>query len=98
METEAKANCRRCFLGENCCPLRLCSRRIDKGGPGQYYSNICFDYDSKVSLVLTLSGTSVVASWTFTLKEAGSNSLEIFKFSYHFVYFQTEGSWFESSK
>ena len=29
---------------------------------------------------LILSGRSVVASWAFTLKEAGSNLLEIFKF------------------
>ena len=28
---EAKANNRRLFLGENGGPLRLCSRRIDKG-------------------------------------------------------------------
>ena len=40
METEAHENSRRCFWGENGRPLRLCSRRIDKGGPGQYYSNI----------------------------------------------------------
>ena len=37
-----------------------------------------------------LSGRSVVALWTFTLKEAGSNLLEIFKFFhwyfYNFVY------------
>ena len=40
METEAKANNRRCFLGENGHPLRLCSRqKIYKGWPGQYYSN-----------------------------------------------------------
>ena len=32
METEAKANSRRCFWGENGRPLRLCSRIIEKGG------------------------------------------------------------------
>ena len=49
METEAKANSRRLFWGGNGGPLRLCSRRIDQGGPGQNYSsNICFDEDSSV--------------------------------------------------
>ena len=33
METEARANSRHCFLGENGRPLRLCSRRMDKGRP-----------------------------------------------------------------
>ena len=35
METEAKANSRRCFFGGNGGPLRLCSRQFDKGWPGQ---------------------------------------------------------------
>ena len=57
METEAKANSCRCFLGENGRPLRVCSRRIDKGGPGQYYSivtarvclNNCRNFDKEIS-------------------------------------------------
>ena len=43
METEANANSHRCFFGDKGLPLRLCSRRIDKGGLGQYYSNMSFD-------------------------------------------------------
>ena len=38
---EAKANSRRLFLGENGGPLRLCSRRIDQDGPGQYIKVTC---------------------------------------------------------
>ena len=49
METEAKANNRRCFLEENGRPLGLCSRRIDKG---QYYRNNCFDSTVSVNLVV----------------------------------------------
>ena len=46
---ENKANSRRLFWGGNGGPLRLCSRHIDQGGPGQNYSsNICFDEDSSV--------------------------------------------------
>ena len=30
--------------------------------------------------IFTLSGSSVVALWTLSLKDAGSNLLEIFKF------------------
>ena len=42
MEIGAKANYRRLFLGENGAPLRLCSRQIDKDGPGQCYINMSF--------------------------------------------------------
>ena len=42
MEIEAKANNRRLFFGENGGPLRLCNRRIDKGGPSQCYINMSF--------------------------------------------------------
>ena len=48
------------------------------------------------------SGSLVVASKTFTLKGAGSHPLGNYKlfhwYFYHFVYFQTKGSWFEFSK
>ena len=40
---------------------------------GQYYCNICFDEDSSLADVFILSGSSVVASWTFTFKDASSN-------------------------
>ena len=42
MEIEAKANNRQNFWGENGGPLILCSRRIDKGGPGQCYIKMSF--------------------------------------------------------
>ena len=42
MEIKAKANNRRLFFGENGNPLILCSRRIDKGGPGQCYIKMSF--------------------------------------------------------
>ena len=75
METEAEANNRRCFLGENGRPLRFCSRRIDTGGPVQHYRNQYFDFSSTDKLFSILSGSSVVALWIFNLKEAGSNLL-----------------------
>ena len=75
METEAEANNRRCFLGENGRPLRFCSRRIDTGGPVQYYRNQYFDFSSTDKSFSILSGSSVVALWTFNLNEAGSNLL-----------------------
>ena len=52
--------------------------------------------------VCTCFGSSVVALKMFTLKGTGSNPIENLKkchwYFYRFVYFQTEGSWFESSK
>ena len=74
METEAKANNRHCFLGENDRPLGLCSRRIDKGGPGQCYRNKCFDLNSSDKSLFILSAGSV-ALWTVNLKTPGSNPL-----------------------
>ena len=49
MEIEAKANNRRLFLGENGGPLILCSRRIDKGGPGQCYIKMSFVSNGSVT-------------------------------------------------
>ena len=45
METEAKANSRRCILGENGRPLRLCTadELIKAGRASITFSNICFD-------------------------------------------------------
>ena len=67
METEAKANSRRCFLGENGGPLRLCSRRIDKGRPGQY--NIVNVLHGKVSDVVFNSILSYIAQWFKSVKK-----------------------------
>ena len=54
----------------------MCSGQIDKGGSGQYYSDICFDELSSLAPFCILSGSSVVASWTCTLKGAGSKLIE----------------------
>ena len=60
---EAQANSHRLFLGENDRPLRLSSRRIDQGGQGQYFSNLCFGIKSSLASILyiiqQLSGSIV---------------------------------------
>ena len=75
---EAKANSRRLFLGENGGPLRLSSRRIDQGGQGQYFSNLCFDVNCSLAQTFILFGCSVAALWTHTWKDAGLNLTENF--------------------
>ena len=82
MEIKAKANNRRLFFGENGNPLILCSRRIDKGGPGQCYIKMSLFKTIVLLPIDTLTGSSVVASWTSTLKGAGSNLHDIFIFSH----------------
>ena len=67
---ESIANSRRLFFGENGGHLKLCSRRIDQGGPDQYYFNICFEEDSSLVSIFILSDSLVVASSTYTLKVA----------------------------
>ena len=52
IEIEVKANNRRLFLGENGGPLRLCSRRIEKGGPGKCYINMVFVKSSSVASII----------------------------------------------
>ena len=79
METEAKANSRRCFWGENGRPLTVDSLADELIKASITGTHVLI----KAVVLLTfliLSGRSVVASWAFTLKEAGSNLLEIFKF------------------
>ena len=75
---EAKANSRQLFLGENGAPLRLSSRRIDQGGQGQYFSNLCFDVNCSLAQTFILFGSSVAALWTHTWKDAGLNLTENF--------------------
>ena len=70
------------FLGENGSPLGLCIRLIDKGGPGQCCNKMSFVKTVVLLPIFTLSGSSVLYSWTSTLKDAGLNLLEIFKFSH----------------
>ena len=60
METEAKANSRRCFLGENGGPLRLCSRRIDKGGG---WASITVTNVLITTVVLSKFVLCLVAQW-----------------------------------
>ena len=76
---EAKANTCSLFFGEYGGPLRLCSRQIDKVGPGQYNTySLCHD---KVSNVLyTVLYSSMVASWAANLEDTGMNLFETFKF------------------
>ena len=65
INTESKANCRRCFfLGKNGCPLlllKLCHTQVDNGGPGKLY-----DYDLIKFVILLpiiiLSKSSAVES------------------------------------
>ena len=60
METEAKANSRRCFFGENCHPVRLYSRRNDFLSKAAVFLNF-----------IIMSGSLEIAPWTLNLKEAG---------------------------
>ena len=68
-----------------------------KGGMGQYYSKICFDKESNVTLnlytvLLQLSGSILDISSEWHWFESSPNLL-IYQYSYNF-----ECSWFESSK
>ena len=60
METENKANNRRLFLGENGGPLRLCSRRIDKGGG---WASITVTNVLITTVVLSKFVLCLVAQW-----------------------------------
>ena len=80
MKIEAKANNRRLFLVENGGPMILCSRRIDKAG--LVFIKLVLFKKVVLLLIVTLSDSSMVTSWTSTLKDAGSNLLEIFIFSH----------------
>ena len=60
---EPKANSRRLFLGENGGPLRLSRRRIDQGGQGQYFSNLCFGVNNSLASTFILLVRSVAALW-----------------------------------
>ena len=82
MEIEAKANNRHLFFVENGGPMILCSRRIDKGRPGQCFIKLVLFKKVVLLLIVTLSDSSMVTSWTSTVKDAGSNLLEIFIFSH----------------
>ena len=77
--TESEANSRRCFSGENGCPLRLFSRKLIQTvrASKQYHMSFLSKWCYLIFLytVLDLS----VVSWTSTLKDTGLNLLETFK-------------------
>ena len=59
------------FLGENGSPLGLCIRLIDKGGPGQCYNKMSFVKTVVLLPIFTLSGSSVLYSWTMDIHFEG---------------------------
>ena len=64
----------------------MSSRRIDQGGQGQYFSNLCFGGNSGLATTFILFGSSVAASWTPTLKDASLNLIEIFNSFFYVLY------------
>ena len=81
MGIEAKANNCRLFLGGNGGPLILCiADELIRAGWASVTLTLVLFNTVLFFLIFTLSGGSVVASRTSTLKDARSNLHEIFKF------------------
>ena len=83
MEIEAKANNRQNFWGKMAAPWYCVADELIRAGRASVTLKRAL---FKTVVLRPVAGSSVVASWTSTLKNAGSNLLEIFIFS-HWYFF-----------